>query len=104
MKNFVFILIIFFFATACTNFNEARKVLKNEKTNSTDEFLVKKKEPLTLPPDYDKLPLPNSISKSDNGSLSDEEKIKKILRLEEENLSENNNSSSLEENIIKQIR
>ena len=104
MKNFVFILIIFFFATACTSLGDARKVLKNEKTNSTDEFLVKKKEPLTLPPDYDKLPLPNSISKSDNGSLSDEEKIKKIFRLEEENLSENNNSSSIEENIIKQIR
>ena len=104
MKNFVTILIIFYFATACANLDKAKKVLKNEKTFSTDEFLVKKKEPLTLPPDYDKLPLPNSIQKNDDRSLSDEEKIKKIFRLEEENLSENNNSSSLEENIIKQIR
>ena len=104
MKKSVFILIIFFLFTACTNLNEAKKVLKNEKTNSTDEFLVKKKKPLTLPPDYDKLPLPNSISKSDDEFLSNEEKIKNILRLEEENLSENNSSSSLEESIIKQIR
>ena len=104
MKKSVFILIIFFLVTACANLNEAKKVLKNEKTSSTDEFLVKKKEPLTLPPDFDKLPLPNSISENKDNSLSNEEKIKKILTSEEENLSESGNSSNLEETIIKQIR
>ena len=104
MKNFRLILIIFFLASACTNLNEAKKVLKNEKTSSTDEFLVKKKEPLTLPPDFDKLPLPNSITESKEDSLSNEEKIKKIFRSEEENLPESSSSSNLEETIIKQIR
>lgn len=104
MKNFKLILIIFLLASACTNLNDAKKVLKNEKTSSTDEFLVKKKEPLTLPPDYDKLPLPNSISENKDNSLSNEEKIKKILTSEEENLSESSSSSNLEETIIKQIQ
>ena len=104
MKNFRLILIIFLLVSACTNLDEAKKVLKNEKTSSTDEFLVKKKEPLTLPPDFDKLPLPNSISGNKDNSLSNEEKIKKILTSEEENLSESGNSSNLEETIIKQIR
>ena len=104
MKNSLIILVIFFFISACANLEEAKKVLKNEKINSTDEFLVKKKEPLTLPPDFDKLPEPNSITESSNESLSNEEKIKKIFSLDEENLSENSSSSSLEENIIKQIR
>ena len=103
MKNFRLILIIFLVASACANLDEAKKVLKNEKTSSTDEFLVKKKEPLTLPPDFDKLPLPNSISESKKDSLSNEEKIKKIFK-SEENLSETNSSSNLEETIIKQIR
>ena len=104
MKNFRLILIIFLLVSACTNLDEAKKVLKNEKTSSTDEFLVKKKEPLTLPPDFDKLPLPNSISENKDNSLSNEEKIKKILTSEEGNLSESGNSSNLEETIIKQIR
>ena len=104
MKNFRLILIIFLLVSACTNLDEAKKVLKNEKTSSTDEFLVKKKEPLTLPPDFDKLPLPNSISENKDNSLSNEEKIKKILTSDEENLSEIGNSSNLEETIIKQIR
>ena len=42
---------------------EAGKVLKNEKISTTDEFLVKKRQPLILPPDYDKIPEPNTINK-----------------------------------------
>ena len=102
MKKLNILLVIFILFTACNNLNEAKKVLKNEKTFTTDEFLVKKKEPLTMPPDFDKLPLPNSeTNKSD---LSEEEKIKKILKLPEENLNKNKNSSSIEDSIIEQIR
>ena len=38
------------------------KILRNEKINSTDEFLVKKKDPLILPPDFDKIPTPGAMS------------------------------------------
>ena len=30
----------------------------NQKKNSTDEFLVEKKSPLVMPPDYNELPIP----------------------------------------------
>jgi hypothetical protein len=30
----------------------------NQKKNNTDEFLVEKKTPLVMPPDYDELPIP----------------------------------------------
>ena len=102
MKKLNLLLVIFILFAACNNLNEAKKVLKNEKTFTSDEFLVKKKEPLTMPPDFDKLPLPDSsTNKSD---LSEEEKIKKILKLPEENLIKNKNSSSNEDSIIEQIR
>ena len=48
---------------SCSSLNEAGKVLRNEKKNSTDEFLVKKREPLTQPPDFEKIPEPGSIKK-----------------------------------------
>ena len=72
-----------------------------KKTFTTDEFLVKK-EPLTMPPDFEKLPLPDSATNKPD--LSEEEKIKKILKLPEENLNKNKNSSSIEDSIIEQIR
>jgi len=102
MKQLNILLLTLFLFTACNNLNDAKKVLKNEKTISTDEFLVKKKEPLTMPPDFDKLPLPNSVTnKSD---LSEEEKIKKIIKLPKENLNKNKKSSTIEDSIIEQIR
>ena len=55
-----------------------------------------------MPPDFDKLPLPDSAT--NNSDLSEEEKIKKILKLLEENLNKNKNSSSIEDSIIEQIR
>ena len=63
MKKLNLLLVIFILFAACNNLNEAKKVLKNEKTSTTDEFLVKKKEPLTMPPDFEKLKL---LKKSTN--------------------------------------
>ena len=75
MKSFLIFFGILFFLVSCGNIGKA---LKNEKTISTDEFLVKKRNPLVLPPDYEKIPEPGSISnKKDN---DEEEKIKKILK------------------------
>lgn len=103
MKKFNYIILLLFLFAGCSSLGEAKKVLKNEKTSSTDEFFVKKKEPLVLPPDFDKLPLPKS---NQNQSLNSQEKnkIKKILNAERNNSEEIKSSSSLEEFIIEKIR
>ena len=49
-------LIIFVFLGNCTNVQEG---FMNSKKNGTDEFLVQKKQPLTMPPNFEKLPLSN---------------------------------------------
>ena len=38
----------------------------NQKKTSSDEFLVEKKSPLVMPPDYNKLPLPQSVEGREN--------------------------------------
>ena len=52
MKNINFLLIILITLVSCGSVEEAGKVLRNEKIKTTDEFLVKKRKPLVLPPDY----------------------------------------------------
>ena len=96
----IYLLLTIFFLSSCSGFNEAGKILRNEKVSTNDEFLVRKKEPLILPPDYKKMPVPGSVLKKEN---DDKEKIKKILKAPEEN-KRNTNSSSIEESIINQIR
>ncbi len=99
MKKFNLIIILFFLY-ACGGFGDAAKVLRNEKINTTDEFFVKKKEPLVLPPDYNKLPSPGSLKKS---KKNEEEKIKTILKAPSKQ-DHNSGSSSIEKSIIDKIR
>ena len=87
---------------SCSGFKDAGKVLRNEKIKSTDEFLVKKKEPLVLPPDFNKIPEPGSLSKKKEDESED--RIKKILKAPSTNDTKENNSSSVEDTIIDRIR
>ncbi len=102
MKKFCLIIIFFIILTSCKSMQEAGKVLRNEKVKSTDEFLVKQKEPLILPPDYNKIPVPGSLSKDDKPK--DSNNIKKILKNSQSKAPNKNNSSSVEESIIDKIR
>ena len=92
---------ILFLQVSCSGFSEAGKVLRNEKTNTTDEFLVKKKKPLILPPDIDTLPKPGSINDNKN---NDKDKIKKILKAPNQVNKNTSQSSSTEKSILEKIR
>ena len=76
-------------------------ILRNEKVKTTDEFLVKKRNPLELPPNFEKIPEPGSISKKND---NEKEKIKKILKAPEKSKSSKSKSSSVEESILNRIR
>ena len=60
MKNTSFILICIILLTSCGGISDAGKVLRNEKIKTTDEFLVKKRNPLVLPPNYEEIPEPGT--------------------------------------------
>ena len=101
MKIILFITFLIFIVTSCTSMKEAGQVLRNEKIKTTDEFLVKKKQPLILPPDYDKIPEPGSSNKIQN---NDKNKIRKILKKSEADQADMNKSGSVEKSIIDKIR
>ena len=101
MRNIYLNLIIFFLLVSCSGFKEVGKVLRNEKVSNTDEFLVKKRAPLVLPPEYDTLPEPNSAK---NSKKTDTSKINKILKIPDQSTSTSTGSSSVEESIMKNIR
>jgi hypothetical protein len=75
------------------------------KKDNTDEFLVQKKNPLVLPPDYNDLPLPKDYkTKVDQSSVNINNEIKKLMESEEKDNVSNNDfvgDSSLEDSIIK---
>ena len=100
IKIFIHYIILACILSSCSGLSDVPKVLRNEKIKTTDEFLVEKREPLTEPPDMKKLPVPGSSSEKE----VKEEGIKNILKIEEKKDNKNKNkSSSLEDDIIRQI-
>ena len=94
----IYILSIIFFATSCQTLGDVKRGITGEKVTSTDEFLIKKKDPLVMPPDYENLPTPDErIAAREN--ISDFEKA--LGTSIEDNSS---TSSSAENSILKQIQ
>ncbi|MDC3099438.1 DUF3035 domain-containing protein [Candidatus Pelagibacter sp.] len=55
-KTFIFIILVSCFFYSCAS---VKKGFDSQRKNSTDEFLVEKKQPLIMPPDFEKLPIPD---------------------------------------------
>ena len=78
-----------------------------KKKSSADEFLVEKKSPLVIPPEFGELPTPSTSTNQIENMNEYENEIEKLLSNKKDNdLSNKNNSqsSSLEESILKKIK
>ncbi len=80
--------------------SDAGKTLRNEKIKTTDEFLVKKRQPLSLPPDYENLPKPNSKDLKDEKNSNE---INNILKIPKKQTTKQS-STTVEQSIIDKIR
>ena len=106
MKKNKFELLIFFgLLFLLSSCQSAKEGLTGGKKDNTDEFLVQKKNPLVLPPDYNDLPLPQDQKIEDDQSTANiNNEIKKLMESEEKDNVSNNDSvgdGSLEDSIIK---
>ena len=97
-KKILYILSIIFFVTSCNSLDSVKRGLTGEKRKSIDEFLIKKKDPLILPPDYGSLPTPDERIAASEEILSFEKALGTSI---EDNSSI---SSSVEDFILKKIQ
>ena len=88
------ILLIFFisilFFNSCTTLKDG---FRSQKKNSTDEFLVKKKSPLVMPPEFDELPVPENVNQILENN-NEETDIKKLITNNENSSNENSTSQN----------
>ena len=91
-------MLLIFLVTSCGTWDSVKRGLTGAKQQSTDEFLVQKKDPLILPPDFENLPTPDErIAATKEFSV-----FEKTLETSIEESS--STSRSVEESILKQIR
>ena len=94
-------LLIFLFTSCADTWGNVKRGLTGAKKQSTDEFLVQKKDPLILPPDFESLPSP-----SDREEAIEEMSIfeKTLKQASETEITTSSAGSSAEDSILKQIR
>ena len=99
----IFIFANIFFLNSCESIKNA---VAGKKKPPGDEFLVEKKNPLVLPPEFGELPVPLKEEIIEQEEESDEEIEKLIGKISiEENSNDDleNLSDSLEQSILEQI-
>ncbi len=101
MKKILLTILIFGFVAGCGTVSEGFKLKKG---NSGDEFLVEKKNPLVLPPEFSELPQPGNTNISNENE--DESFESKILRNENSDQVDSSvtGTNSTEDFILKNIK
>tara|TARA_B100001113_G_C20616569_1_gene408529 strand:- start:197 stop:523 length:327 start_codon:yes stop_codon:yes gene_type:complete len=103
-KNFSLLISIIIF-TILTGCQDVKKGLSGKKIDEGNEFLVIKKNPLVVPPNFDELPQPSDNNIENNSNKNNENEFKKIIKKNEDSITQNDSTTNgnLEENILKQI-
>ena len=101
LKKTIYLIALIFLVTSCADtWGSVKRGLTGEKEKSTDEFLIKKKDPLILPPDFENLPTPSERDMA----LEEMMNIKKTLKKTTSAENTSSAASSTEESILRQIR
>ena len=104
-KKIVLLLLIFqvCITYSCQSVKDA--VQGKKRSKSADEFLVQKKNPLIMPPEYNELPIPGKDKSNLNNQEVNNDGIKKILNLDDKSQNKlvDNKEIDLEKSILKKI-
>ena len=101
IKNYFFLFILFFLCS-CQSVKDA---LTGKKYENSDEFLVIKKNPLILPPNFNELPTPKDVA--DNTQIENiEDEIEDLLSSikDKDGEAEESSSSETESFVLEKIK
>ena len=103
MNKIFFLIILLFTLSSCEGVKNA---LSGKKYENSDEFLVIKKNPLVLPPNFNKLPTPKDVA--DTNQIEDiENEIEDLLssiKIDDEEDVESSSSSDTESFVLEKIK
>ena len=92
MKTISKLLILSILTITFNSCGTLKEGFSSQKKRNTDEFLVKKKSPLVMPPEFNELPIPENDNQEKKND--DNEEIKSLITNSENKSSETPNSSN----------
>ena len=101
MKKLKFIILILTLTFTLQNCSTIEEGFSSQKKNSTDEFLVEKKSPLVMPPEFNELPEPKILNTEE---IADDKKIKELISNNKSTDNSITKNKNLENLIIEKIK
>ena len=103
IKKTLFIILSLILLNSCTGFSDA--IQGKKRSENSDEFLVEKKNPLVLPPNFNELPTPKDVA--DTTQIENiENEIEDLLSSikDNEEVLESSSSSNTESFVLEKIK
>ena len=110
MKKNNYLIFLLFFLLLFSGCQDVKKGFSGKKIDQGEEFLVIKKNPLVVPPDFEKMPVPKNEIKEPNSidvENNQDNDFKKLLKTQDQNVDLSDpreNSGDLEKKIIDKIK
>ena len=105
MNKFITIILLGFLAILISGCNVVKEGFASSKKNSGDEFMIEKKSPLIMPPNYKKLPIPTNETNLKN---NDKNVVRDLIKKTKKNKNDTNeldkNDKNLENSVLKKIK
>ena len=110
MKKNNYPIFLLFFLLLFSGCQDVKKGFSGKKIDQGEEFLIIKKNPLVVPPDFEKMPIPkNEIKESNTIEVENnrDSDFKKLLKTQDQNVDvadSKENTGNLEKKIIEKIK
>ena len=101
MRKLKLLKLILLFLFALNSCGTVKEGFQNPKKNSSDEFLVEKKSPLVIPPEFDQLPVPKDSKDLTNNTKSS---FKTLVSDTEQEGDQNLSNKNLQETLLEKIK
>ena len=101
MKKFKLLNLLFLFLFILNSCGTVREGFQNPKKNSSDEFLVEKKSPLVIPPEFDQLPVPKDNNDQKENTQSS---FKTLVSDTKREVDQNPSNKNLQETLLDKIK
>tara|TARA_Y100001936_G_scaffold75056_1_gene73692 strand:+ start:221 stop:532 length:312 start_codon:yes stop_codon:yes gene_type:complete len=101
MKKFNLLFILGIALIILSGCNTVKKGFQNPKKNSSDEFLVEKKSPLVMPPEFNELPFPDQ---NQDTNQKQQNNIKSLITDNNGNIDQEVSDGDLEGSILSKIK
>ena len=104
IKIIKFSFLLFVSTFLLSNCSSVQKALDPQNKNSSDEFLVEKKSPLSMPPGFEELPIPSDQKITEENHTNSIESLITDKKISDEKIKNTEADKDFEQSILDKIK